>query len=105
MELPGMDNKAMNLFNRTKIEENGLPVITNLEFRISCERLRSGDMSAYDETITKYTLIDGQKNLFISLYKKLVPEQDDYDEFTKNYIATYNLFPHPDSPNYSSSNI
>lgn len=55
--------KSTTLHNHKKIEENGLPLITNKQFKQACERIEKGEIDIYYKVLADFSMTEVQKNL------------------------------------------
>lgn len=55
--------KEVTLYNHIRIGTAEKPIIPNLEFKILCEKIKEGDVNAYQAAKEKYSLIPFQHQL------------------------------------------
>jgi hypothetical protein len=63
--------KATTLHNHKKIEENGLPLITNKQLKQACERIVKGEIDIYYKVMADFSMTKEQENALIDSYNKV----------------------------------
>lgn len=67
----GKENKnGTTLHNHTKIEKDGLPLITNGQFKSACERIEGGELNIYYKVIADFSMTKEQTDLLKLIYDK-----------------------------------
>lgn len=60
--------KSVTSYNHSPIEKNGMPVITNIQFKKAIERVRAGELDVYYKTTAAFSLESKQAELFKQAY-------------------------------------
>lgn len=63
--------KAATSYNHKSIEQNGKPLLTNVNFKKVMERIEKGEKDVYYKTIDAFSLDEKQKSLLDQKYKSL----------------------------------
>lgn len=63
--------QVTNTYNRNNLENNGLPMVTNAQFKKICDRLREGEKAVYFKAIAEFSFEKTQQDTIKSLYEKI----------------------------------
>lgn len=58
------------MHNHKKIEQNGLPLITNAQFKKACDRVEGGELDIYYKVKADFSMTPEQLDLLTKLYNK-----------------------------------
>lgn len=68
--VPAYQKKPITSYNHNSLEKNGLPLISNAQFKQLMERLSSGDIEAADKAYKAFSFEATQKGILDREYKK-----------------------------------
>lgn len=63
--------KNSTAYNHKSLQENGLPLISNLQFKQLMERVKAGDMQAHDKALKAFSFDPTQKQLLETVRKEM----------------------------------
>lgn len=67
----GMNGKQTTAYNHKELAKNGLPLITNKQFKQACERIAAGEKDIYFKVIADFSMEERQKEILKQTYDSL----------------------------------
>jgi len=58
---------STTMYNHKSLEKNGKPLITNVQFKNACDRLRAGEIDVFQKVLDTYSLESKQKSILESI--------------------------------------
>lgn len=65
------NGKAVTSYNHKELEKNGLPLITNVQFKKAIERIEAGEKQVYFKVLAEFSLEPAQEKTLKSTYEKI----------------------------------